>query len=189
MASGGRGPPAGLRTSRPTSGGFWAPLKAHSPARGGICCAEGSLLPETAAASLSAPGLDPVPQAPPFFRRLYASDPSAPSPAGTDLSSNYVRSERQPTRNCVCACWLSRGRGGSGRDSSSRQRAPLSGRSRILTEIAEGLSVPVLRISSRNGSARKLRPLRRSQRAEKSRTRIGKLWKFPKATRLFSALP
>ena len=90
---GGRGPPDGLRrTLGPTAGEFWGPLEARSPARGGTCCTEYSLLPETAAASLSAPGLDPVPPAPPFCRRLYASDPSAPSPAGTDLSSNHVRS-------------------------------------------------------------------------------------------------
>lgn len=101
---GGRGPPAGLKmVPTPTSGWFCAPLGSHSPSRGGLCCTENSLLPETAAASQSAPELDPAPQAPPSCRRLYAPDPSAPSPAGSDLRCNHVRSEPPPVLNCVCA--------------------------------------------------------------------------------------
>lgn len=106
-----------------------------------MCCTEYSLLPETAAASLSAPGLDPAPQAPPFCRRLYASDPSAPSPAGSDLSSNHVRSER--AAGAQLRLRLLAQREGTRGDSSCRQRAPLSGQYRTLPEIAEGLSVPV----------------------------------------------
>lgn len=68
-------------------------------------------------------------------------------------------------------------------ESSYRQRAPLSALDRTLPEIAEGLSIPVaLTTWTKNGSARDLRLLKGSQRAEKTRMLLEKLREFPNAT-------